>query len=97
LLLTTPGHLVTLTCPPGIGKTQLALATGARLIDAFPTYTVSLGCIETEVDTGPGSIGTQHYQGFLSPDGSQMMFIQTDKGIVSAGTLIRVASSAIGS
>jgi hypothetical protein len=47
------------------------------------------------VDTGPGSIGTQHYEGFLSPDGSQMMFIQTDTGIVSAGTLVRAASSGI--
>ncbi|MBV9547916.1 MAG: hypothetical protein JOY61_26380 [Chloroflexi bacterium] len=55
------------------------------------TYTVSPDCIESEVDTGPGSIGTQHYDGYVSPDGSQMMYIQTDDGIVSAGTLIRVA------
>jgi hypothetical protein len=56
------------------------------------TYTVTPDCRESEVDTGQGSIGTQHYDGYLSPDGSQMMYIQTDAGVVSAGTLIRVAN-----
>jgi hypothetical protein len=47
------------------------------------------------VGKGKDSIGIQHYDGFVSPDGSQMMFIQTDTGIVSAGTLVRVAKSSI--
>jgi hypothetical protein len=55
-------------------------------------YSVTSDCIEHETDTGLGNIGTQHYTGYLSPDGSQMAFIQTDAGIVSAGTLVRVAT-----
>jgi hypothetical protein len=69
----------------------------SRGITETATYTVSSDCIESEVDIGAGSIGTQHYDGYVSPDGSQMMYIQTDNGVVSAGTLIRVANSAIGS
>jgi hypothetical protein len=68
----------------------------SRGITETATYTVSSDCVESEVDTGAGSIGTQHYDGYVSPDGSQMMYIQTDHGVVSAGTLIRVANSAIG-
>jgi hypothetical protein len=62
-----------------------------RGVTETATYTVSSDCIESEIDTGPGSIGTQHYDGYVSPDGSQMMYIQTDAGVVSAGTLVRVA------
>ena len=68
-----------------------------RGVTETATYTVNSDCIESEVDTGQGSIGTQHYDGYVSPDGSQVMYIQTDGGVVSAGTLIRVATSAIGS
>jgi hypothetical protein len=64
----------------------------SRGVTETATYTVSPDCIESEVDTGAGSIGTQHYDGYLSPDGSQMMFIQTDAGVVSAGTLVRVSN-----
>jgi hypothetical protein len=64
----------------------------SRGVTETATYTVSPDCIESEVDTGQGSIGTQHYDGYLSPNGSQMMFVQTDAGVVSAGTLIRVVN-----
>jgi hypothetical protein len=60
-----------------------------RDVTETATYTVSPDCIESEVDTGQGT-GTQHYESFVSPDGSQSMFIQTDAGVVSAGTLVRV-------
>jgi hypothetical protein len=67
----------------------------SRFVTETATYTVTADCIESEVDKGKDSIGIQHYDGFVSPDGSQMMFIQTDTGIVSAGTLVRVAKSSI--
>jgi len=54
------------------------------------TYTVTSDCIEHEIDTGQGT-GTQHYDSYVSPDGSMSMFIQTDAGVVSAGTIVRVA------
>jgi hypothetical protein len=65
--------------------------TVSRHVTETATYTVSPDCLESEVDTGQGT-GTQHYDGFLSPDGSQMAFIQTDAGVVSAGTLVRVTN-----
>lgn len=60
----------------------------SHLVRENGKYHVGANCIETETDSGPGS-GTQHYQQFVSPDGSQFSFIQTDKGIVSAGTAVR--------
>lgn len=55
-------------------------------------YTVHANCTESEVDRGGGT--TQHYESFLRPDGSEFAFIQTDRGIVSAGTLTRIANPA---
>jgi hypothetical protein len=57
-------------------------------------YTVNADCTQSEVDRGGGT--TQHYEAFLRPDGSQFAFIQTDPGIVSAGTLTRIANPATG-
>jgi hypothetical protein len=50
-------------------------------------YTVNPDCTASEVDSGGGS--TQHYDTFLQPDGSQFTYVQTDSGVVSAGTAIR--------
>jgi hypothetical protein len=52
-----------------------------------------------ETDTLPSWVRTRSglLNSAMSPDGSQMMYIQTDNGVVSAGSLIRVANSAIGS
>jgi hypothetical protein len=58
------------------------------------TYTVTPDCMESEVDMGGGT--TQHYDAFLRPDGSQFAFVQTDPGIVSAGTLTRIMNPAKG-
>jgi hypothetical protein len=72
-----------------------AVSSGVR---ETATYTVGADCVEHEVDSNPQQpdLGTQHYDGYVSPDGSQMMYIQTDNGVVSAGTLIRVSKSPIG-
>jgi hypothetical protein len=64
----------------------------SRGVTESATYTVASDCSQSEVDTGPGSISTQHYDGYVSPDGSQVMSIQTDAGVVSAGTLVRVSN-----
>jgi hypothetical protein len=58
------------------------------------TYTVNSDCTDSEVDMGGGT--TQHYDGFLRPDGNQFAFVQTDPGIVSAGTLTRITNHAKG-
>ena len=58
------------------------------------TYTVTPDCMESEVDMGGGT--TQHYDGFLRPDGNQFAFVQTDPGIVSAGTLTPIMNPAKG-
>jgi hypothetical protein len=54
------------------------------------TYTTNSDCTGSEVDTGGGT--TQHYDEFLRPDGNQFAFVQTDQGIVSAGTLTRIVN-----
>jgi hypothetical protein len=64
--------------------------TIARTVRETGTYTVNRDCRESEVDSGGGS--TQHYDGFLRPDGSQFAFVQTDSGVVSAGTAIRTVN-----
>src|SRR5262245_52587665 len=51
------------------------------------TYTVNQDCTGSEVDSGGGL--TQHYDTFLSPDGGQFAYIQTDSGAVSAGMVFR--------
>ena len=66
----------------------------SRGVTETNTYTVSPDCRESETDTGGGS--TQHYDGFLQPDGKQFAFVQTDQGIVSAGTLTRIVNPAKG-
>ena len=58
------------------------------------TYTVNSDCTGSEVDMGGGT--TQHYDEFLRPDGDQFAFVQTDQGIVSAGTLTRIVTPAKG-
>jgi hypothetical protein len=55
-------------------------------------YHINPNCTGSETDTAPG-IGTQHYDEFVSPDGSQFAYIQTDSGIVSAGTLTRTGNA----
>ena len=64
----------------------------SRLVTETGHYHVNSNCIGSETDSAPG-IGTQHYDEFISPDGSQFAYIQTDKGIVSAGTLTRTGNS----
>lgn len=61
----------------------------SRAVTETGTYSVNPDCTSSEVDSGPGSIGTQHYDEFLKPDGSEFMYIQADPGVVSAGELIR--------
>lgn len=68
----------------------------SRLVREAGRYHVNADCIETEIDTAAG-VGTQHYDQFVSPDGSQFSFIQTDRGIVSAGTAIRTVNARNGS
>lgn len=63
----------------------------SRLVRETGTYHVTADCIGREMDTAKG-IGTQHYDEFISPDGSQFGYIQTDRGIVSAGTVFRTGS-----
>jgi hypothetical protein len=63
-----------------------------RLVTETGRYHVNSNCIGSETDTAAG-IGTQHYDEFISPDGSQFAYIQTDAGIVSAGTLTRTGST----
>lgn len=63
-----------------------------RHVTETGTYHINADCTGSETDTAPG-IGTQHYDEFVSPDGSQISYIQTDEGIVSAGTLTRTANS----
>ena len=58
------------------------------------TYTTNSDCTGSEVDMGGGT--TQHYDEFLRPDGNQFAFVQTDQGIVSAGTLTRIVNPAKG-
>lgn len=62
----------------------------SRTVRETGTYTVNRDCTESEVDSGGGS--TQHYDSFVHPDGSQFAFVQTDAGVVSAGTAIRTAT-----
>lgn len=66
----------------------------SRAVTETGTYSVNPDCTSSEVDSGPGSIGTQHYDEFLKPDGSEFMYIQTDPGAVSAGELIRTVKGA---
>ena len=59
----------------------------SRAVRETGTYSVNPDCTSSEVDSGPGSIGTQHYDGFLKPDGSEFMYIQTDpRGCVGRRT-----------
>jgi hypothetical protein len=67
--------------------------TVSRSVSETGRYTVNPDCTGSEVDSGAGDIGTQHYDEFLSPDGSQFAYIQTDSGVVSAGTLIRTVKA----
>jgi hypothetical protein len=69
-------------------------AAGAvsRLVTETGKYHINSNCTGSETDTAPG-IGTQHYDEFVSPDGSQFAYIQTDSGIVSAGTLTRTGNA----
>jgi hypothetical protein len=62
-----------------------------RHVTETGTYHLNADCTGSETDSAPG-VGTQHYDEFVSPDGSQFAYIQTDAGIVSAGTLTRVGS-----
>ena len=64
----------------------------SRLVTETGKYRVNANCVGSETDTAPGT-GTQHYDEFVSPDGSQFAYIQTDKGIVSAGTLTRTGNA----
>jgi hypothetical protein len=68
----------------------------SRAVTETGTYSVNRDCTSSEVDSGPGSIGTQHYDEYLKPDGSQFMYIQTDPGAVSAGQLIRTVKASGG-
>jgi hypothetical protein len=63
----------------------------SRHVEETGTYHVNSDCTGTETDTLAG-VGDQHYDEFISPDGSQLAYIQTDSGIVSAGTLTRVGN-----
>jgi len=58
-----------------------------RSVREAGTYTVNPDCTGSEVDSGGGT--TQHYDEFLKPDGSQFTYVQTDSGVVSAGTVVR--------
>ena len=64
----------------------------SRLVTETGKYHLNSDCTGSETDTGTGA-GTQHYDEFVSPDGSQFAYIQTDSGIVSAGTLTRTGNS----
>jgi hypothetical protein len=64
----------------------------SRLVTETGKYHINSNCIGSETDTATG-IGTQHYDEFVSPDGSQFAYIQTDRGIVSAGTLTRTGNA----
>jgi hypothetical protein len=64
----------------------------SRLVTETGKYHINSNCIGSETDTATG-IGTQHYDEFVSPDGSQLAYIQTDRGIVSAGTLTRTGNA----
>jgi hypothetical protein len=67
----------------------------SRLVTETGTYHINSDCTGSETDTAPGA-GTQHYDSFVSPDGSQFAYIQTDTGIVSAGTLTRTRAAESG-
>jgi hypothetical protein len=64
----------------------------SRLVTETGRYHINSNCTGSETDTGPGA-GTQHYDEFVWPDGSQFAYIQTDSGIVSAGTLTRTGNA----
>jgi hypothetical protein len=64
----------------------------SRLVTETGQYHITADCTGSETDTAPGT-GTQHYDLFPSPDGSEIAYIQTDQGIVSAGTLTRTGSA----
>jgi hypothetical protein len=64
----------------------------SRLVTETGKYHLNSICIGSETDTAAG-VGTQHYDEFVSPDGSQFAYIQTDRGIVSAGTLTRTGNA----
>jgi hypothetical protein len=65
--------------------------TVSRRVRETGTYTVNPDCTGSEVDSSPAA-GTQHYDEFLKPDGSQFAYIQTDPGVVSAGMVFRTVN-----
>jgi hypothetical protein len=67
----------------------------SQLVRETGRYHINADCTGSETDTALG-IGTQHYDEFVSPDGSQIAYVQTDSGIVSAGTLTRVGNGRSG-
>jgi hypothetical protein len=88
--------LVTYDGKGGVTQVVTISANGVitRHFKETGTYTVTPDCMESEVDMGGGT--TQHYDAFLRPDGNQIAFVQTDQGIVSAGTLTPIMNHAQG-
>ena len=64
----------------------------SRFVTETGKYHINSDCTGSEADTARG-FGTQHYDEFVSPDGSQFAYIQSDDGIVSAGTLTRTGNA----
>jgi hypothetical protein len=64
----------------------------SRFVTETGKYHINSDCTGSETDTARG-FGTQHYDEFVSPDGSQFAYIQSDDGIVSAGTLTRTGNA----
>lgn len=64
----------------------------SRHVTEMGKYHINSDCTGSETDSAPG-VGTQHYDEYVSPDGGQFAYIQTDKGIVSAGTLTRTPNA----
>jgi hypothetical protein len=53
------------------------------------TYTVNANCTVTETDNlGGGAFA--HYDGFLSPDGNLITFVETDTGMIVSAVMYRV-------
>lgn len=77
----------------GINEVYSASFNGTiyRTVRETGRYTVNPDCRESEVDSAEKAV-PQHYDGFLRPDGSQFAFVQTDSGVVSAGTAIRTVN-----
>jgi hypothetical protein len=67
----------------------------SRLVRETGRYHIRRNCTGSETDTASG-IGIQHYDEFVSPDGSQFAYIETDSGVVSAGTLTRTGRTPAG-